>query len=257
MAIRKPVAHYPEAGIGNTNQPLEDFDTLDIGGSLGALVEDANANLIGGSTAAIAGASTNDSIAIGTGAVIPGDFANRNIAIGSNATVIDGANGAIAIGENASVDGSFDAIALGTDATVGALVAGAIAIGSGAVADHVRGFEISNHIKTGFGQTIDATPLVIYDDAMSPNEVMAFNIQAMGKETVTMDVIASHIRGAIKRDGASTIVGVNDTVTVNEAGAAGWTIVAVATGNNLQVIVTGEAAHNIDWRCNVTYEKLS
>lgn len=237
--------------------------------------EDANGNITISSTATVPGASADNNIAIGTGTTVSGTGADDNIvignganitgnftaislAIGGNASVLNGANGSIAIGENASVDGVFDAIAIGTDATVTANAQG-IAIGEGAVADHIRALEISNHIKTAFVQTTDATPTVLFSKTLFASTCSNFRVQAMGYDQVANEVTSVEIRGAIKRGaaGGAAIVGSTDTFTTEDAGASPWSIVVQATGNDLEVEVTGEAAHTIDWRCRVDFEIIS
>jgi hypothetical protein len=228
-------------------------------GSGGGLVaEDANANLTAGSAASVVGAGSTDNIAIGKNALIDTNFTNESIAVGTNASILNAADGAIAIGENASVDGGFDAIAIGTDALVDGVAQG-IAIGEGALADHNRALEIKDHFKTAFVATTDATPTVLHSVAIFGGAALAFDIQVIGMDQVANDVIATHIRGAIRRVGAGAagIVGANDVVTVTDAGAAGWSITATASGNDLVVTVTGEAAHLIDWKMMMSSERLN
>jgi len=100
-------------------------------------------------------------------------------------------------------------------------------------------------------QTTDATQTTIGSLSVALGTSLSFTIRGHGREDATGDTFGSKILGVIRNQGGTTqLVGALDIVEFNDAGAATWDITAVAnTGTDaLDIKVTGEALHTIDWK---------
>lgn len=206
------------------------------------------------------------SVAIGDTAVA---VATNGVAIGHDTDAGDAAGdtSAIAIG-NAAQSTAVATIAIGSTATASA--DNAVAIGDQAEAANIGEFSFSagqnDHKASHFvchGQTTDATQTNINPDGsvfnrmiLPADTVWAFEIWVACREDATEDAKVWRLAGAIKRDSASatTIIGtVAKDVIAQESGASAWDVAVTADNTNeaLQVAVTGEAAHTIDWSAKV------
>ena len=200
-----------------------------------------------------------DGIAIGRYAESGGTSA---IAIGGATTYSTGpeatGNYSIAIGRNTLASG-VESIAMGHNSE--STNVGQISQASGDV----------NHQSIKFicnGQTTDATATNINPDGGTTNRMIIpastawrFRVEAIVRENATGDVQATSFNGAIKRDGANNtaLVGsVTESDTVEDAGATSWVwaITANDTDEALQIQVTGEAAHTLDWTAVVRMSEV-
>lgn len=91
--------------------------------------------------------------------------------------------------------------------------------------------------------------------AVPPGAVLTFTVHAHGFEPATGDVHSEVIHGTIKNvAGTTSIVGTNTVAhTSSDAGAATWTVAAVAddTVDALEVDVTGEAGKTVEWTVRI------
>ena len=100
-------------------------------------------------------------------------------------------------------------------------------------------------------QTTDATQTTIGSLSVASGTSLSFTIRGHGREDATGDTFGSKILGVIRNQGGVTaLVGALDIVEFNDAGAATWDITAEANDGTdaLDIKVTGEAAHTIDWK---------
>ena len=105
-------------------------------------------------------------------------------------------------------------------------------------------------------QTTDVTTTDLATIAVASGENMTFVCQAFGNQSATGDSYHVVIHGAIKNVGGTTaLVGATVIDVFNDAGAATWSISAVAddTADTLDIRVTGENAKTIDWKSRVDY----
>lgn len=108
------------------------------------------------------------------------------------------------------------------------------------------------------GQTTDATPLILSPTGDGLNHILMANIQVaqfevrvVATDQATADSFSQVFRGAVKLGG---LVGSVTSVERHEdAGATTWAVSITYNGtdNALQIQVTGEAAHNIQWVASV------
>ena len=99
--------------------------------------------------------------------------------------------------------------------------------------------------------TTDSTQTTIGSISVASGVSTSFELVGIGREDATGDTLRARIEGAIERTGATTaLVGANATVETDTAGATLWSIVAEANDGTdaLDIKVTGEAAHTIDWK---------
>lgn len=208
------------------------------------------------------------SLAIGKDAAASG---GSSIAIGRNSEATSG--NSMAIGDSCKNIGNTASIAIGTSATiVEASGTSQLAIGNGATSGGVlciaignaQGLvptgraclSIANAIFSNRASTTDATPTEGISIPVLQDTAMNFTIMAVGMEDPAGDTHTATIRGAIKNVGGTvTLVGTPDEIVFEDVGAATWSVAATAddTGDALSVEVTGEAAHNIEWKIRVDW----
>ena len=124
---------------------------------------------------------------------------------------------------------------------------------SGSILMRSAGTQISK-TKGGGVQTTDATTTNVVTDGVASGSTVMFRVMVVAGEDATGDSRADHIVGAARNQGGTTaIVGTNVTDSTSDAGASGWTVAVVAndTTDEIEVQVTGEAAHTIDWRAKL------
>ncbi len=212
--------------------------------------EDARTNLLIGSAQTIdPSGSTNRNIVIGPNAILdPGASADDNVIIGEAARAINNPDGSISIGNNPLVDNTNNAVAL--HGTVSDCNEG-IAIGNGTSVDHDQGLHIGDTLKTYTVSTTDATPTLLASFQMLDGTI-AYDIEVVGFEAATGDTFVEHIRGAMTRQsGVASILGADDVVRQENAGATTWTVTTGFAVTTFQLEVTGQAAHNIEWRATL------
>ena len=110
----------------------------------------------------------------------------------------------------------------------------------------------SNVITT---QTTDATQTTIGSISVTEDTSTSFKIRGHGRENATGDTLSTVIQGCIRNEGGTTaLVGALDAVVFEDAGATAWDITAEANDGTdaLDIKVTGEAAHTIDWKLTTT-----
>ena len=97
--------------------------------------------------------------------------------------------------------------------------------------------------------------------AVPSNGVIAFRAVIVGVESATGDVFAEEITGAIKNlaDTTTIVDSINKISLAKDAGAATWVATATADDANdeLDITVTGEALHTINWTCNIYFTKIT
>jgi len=137
-----------------------------------------------------------------------------------------------------------------TDVTITSGAEGDVLIHNGtAFVDSPR-----SKIFEGGVQTTTAAQTVAKAISVASGIVQTFTVTAHGNESATGDTFAVNIDGCIKNIGGTTaLVGALQTTVFNDAGAAAWDIVVVAndTSDELEVKVTGESVHTIDWDVRV------
>ncbi len=105
-------------------------------------------------------------------------------------------------------------------------------------------------------QTTDGTQTVIGSLNLVDDQSIFATILAIGRENATGDTIAVEIKIALNMEGTTVaLVGEPIRTIINQAGSTSWDVDAVAddTGDQLDIRVTGEAAHTIDWKV-ICYE---
>lgn len=101
--------------------------------------------------------------------------------------------------------------------------------------------------------TTDGTPTTVATIPLAvgaPITLMDFALEIRGTEAATGDCWIRLLRGSIKRVGAGAAVLVGATTAENrrDAGSSTWGATASASGNDLLIQVTGQAAKTIVWR---------
>jgi len=185
------------------------------------------------------------------------NFAAVGSASGTNSATIQGtASGenSLALGSGSTASGK-GAVALGTDGE--APNPGEFAFHSGEVGSK-RSEYVAQRVTT------NATPAALHVAAdtslhlvIPANTVWGFQALVVAREPATGDCGIYEIAGAIKRDGSNntSLVGSVTVRTIAEdAGASAWAATAVADDTNeaLQIQVTGEASHTINWVGHIT-----
>ncbi|KKN24764.1 hypothetical protein LCGC14_0891490, partial [marine sediment metagenome] len=109
-------------------------------------------------------------------------------------------------------------------------------------------------VTTFTTQTTDATQTTIVSISVTSGTSLYFTIKGHGRENATGDTKGSKIEGIIENTGGTTVlVGSLHIIDIDTAGAATWDITAEANDGTdaLDIKVTGEAAHTIDWKLRV------
>lgn len=110
-------------------------------------------------------------------------------------------------------------------------------------------------VRTGVVKTQDtpdATPVIVYRKVLQDDEIRHFVVTGTANEVATGDSYANQIRGLVEqRGGTAAIVGTPDEDVHEDAGAAAWALAVAVSGNEFQVTVTGEAAHNLNWNVRI------
>ena len=97
-------------------------------------------------------------------------------------------------------------------------------------------------------QTTDATVTTVYRQRIPDDSAAHFVISGRAHEVATGDSHGNRVKGLVENiAGTAAIVGTPSEDVHEDAGASAWAIAAAVSGNELQVTVTGEAAHTIDW----------
>lgn len=102
--------------------------------------------------------------------------------------------------------------------------------------------------------TINATPTITASVNIASGTSVLYKVSAVGREDATGDSIAVTINGGVKNQaGTTSLFGSQVKDVFDEAGSTAWdvTVAANDTSDTLQVTVTGEAAHTIDWNVHV------
>lgn len=210
-----------------------------------------------------ASADTSNSIAIGSGASVasPG---YGSVAVGMFA---DGdGDSSTAVGERAEATGT-EGVAIGYNTLASA--ANAVAIGPDAEATNIGQISFAtgsiDHQTHQFfchGQTTDGTSTIINPDGGTTNRMIIpasttwrFRVEVAAEATAQSDFLGLTQVGTIRRDGAGNtlLVGTVDELNRDDEGSGTWTVVVTAddTTEALQIEVTGEGAHTINWTAAV------
>jgi hypothetical protein len=120
----------------------------------------------------------------------------------------------------------------------------------------------SDFIYLQSGTTTDATQTTLSDSkAITSNTVLAFTCKITASEAATGDVWVHEIKGAVKNvSGTTSLVdGTTDELIAEDTGAANWevSIEANDTTDVLDIKVTGEASHTIDWTVVMIFSETS
>jgi hypothetical protein len=105
-------------------------------------------------------------------------------------------------------------------------------------------------------QTTDGTQTVIGSLDLVDDQSIFATLLAIGRENATGDTLCVEIKIGIRREGATTaLVGEPIRTIINQTGSSSWDVDAVAddTGEQLDIRVTGQASHTIDWKV-ISYE---
>lgn len=109
-------------------------------------------------------------------------------------------------------------------------------------------------VTTFTTQTTDATQTTIGSISVTNGTSLYFTVKGHGRENVTGDTKGSKIEGIISNtSGTTVLVGSLHIIDIDTAGATTWDITAEANDGTdaLDIKVTGEAAHTIDWKLRV------
>lgn len=223
-----------------------------------------SSNTASNSNSTIAGGSTNTST--GQGSFVGGGVGNN--ATGSNYPAIGGGSANTASGSYAYIgggltntaSGDYSTIPGGREATTRGLN-GAYAWSSGGLFGTVGANQFGRYLYKV--RTTDATVTTLAFDGGSPSSttvivlpnesVYSFHVLASATQQSNTVGAGWTVTGTIRRDanaGSTTLVGTPVVTTTGaDAGAATWTIAAVAntTRGSLEFTVTGEAAKTIRW----------
>ena len=128
----------------------------------------------------------------------------------------------------------------------------------------VEGFQklsdVSNAAHVQTVQTTDGllTP-VTGSKAIAVGSVQSFITRVTAIEGATDDVFVHEYKGAIKRTsgGVTSLVDtvINETIA-EDAGAATWSVTFTAGAGELDLGITGEAAHTIEWRIETVFSEI-
>lgn len=106
--------------------------------------------------------------------------------------------------------------------------------------------------------TTDATPTNMDlrpgagNMVLTTNSTWFFDALVIGKQDASTNAITVKLEGCILREaGNASIQGAVFKFVVHDASAGTWDIDAIASGNNLEIQVTGAAGTTIDWTANV------
>jgi hypothetical protein len=110
-------------------------------------------------------------------------------------------------------------------------------------------------------QTTTATQTDIGTLAVASNSLVHFTAMVSGVESATGDALVMKVEGAIKNVAGTTSVidSVTATRVAEDAGAATWdvTVEADDAADQLEIKVTGEASHTIEWSSRLIYNTNS
>jgi len=118
----------------------------------------------------------------------------------------------------------------------------------------------SNPFYTQQVQTLDATPTLVPISFPIPNNsVQSFVTRLTAIEGATGDTWSHEFRGAIKNLGGTTtmVESPTDETLAEDAGAALWSAAFTANANTLEINVTGEAAHTIEWKAETLFSGVT
>jgi hypothetical protein len=106
--------------------------------------------------------------------------------------------------------------------------------------------------------TTDATVTSLVSISSSSDHIYHVTANVVATETVDHDEAASYtIVGTFRNDGG-TLTQVGSTTTVHsEENTAGWNCTFDVSGVAIRVRVTGAAATNVNWRCNLALMQIS
>jgi hypothetical protein len=109
-------------------------------------------------------------------------------------------------------------------------------------------------------QTLDATPTVVPISFPIPtNSVQSFITRVTAIEAATGDTWSHEFRGAIKNLGGTTtmVESLTDETLAEDVGAAPWSAAFTANANTLEINVTGEALHTIEWKAETLFSGVT
>ena len=90
------------------------------------------------------------------------------------------------------------------------------------------------------------------DMVLPTNSTWFFDALVIGKQDASTNAITIKLEGCILREaGSAAIQGAVFKFVVHDASAGTWDVDAIASGNNLEIQVTGAAGTTIDWTAHV------
>ena len=128
-----------------------------------------------------------------------------------------------------------------------------------------EGFQKLNDVSGAIVQTVQTTGALLTpvtgSQAIALGSVQSFITRVTAIEAATDDVFVHEYKGAIKRTTAgvtSLVTSVIDETIAEDVGAAAWTVDFVAndTTDVLDIKVTGEAAHTIEWKVETVFSEV-
>ncbi|HEV2349960.1 MAG TPA: hypothetical protein VG028_08975 [Terriglobia bacterium] len=121
-----------------------------------------------------------------------------------------------------------------------------------------------NVFRTGPDNTTDATPTSLSSTTITLQDQYAYRIavQVVGRKFNSSDHAFFYQAALAYRQGGGAVVeggtlGVVTIAAIKSSGAGSWACTIVASGNNVNVQVTGQASTSIDWSVTVEYQQVS
>lgn len=116
-------------------------------------------------------------------------------------------------------------------------------------------------IKSYFGSTTDATPLVIYSHPVEVLSGVNISVSVVGLKSDATEMIRAIVNSGFRRQAAGNVTEVGaDTAIASDEDSAGTptvTLIANTSSQTVDVTLTGEAAKTIRWEVVVEYLHVS
>ena len=116
-----------------------------------------------------------------------------------------------------------------------------------AIGDLIYGPQLSDTV-----QTTDATANVLLIEVPIPDNQMGICSLHITGDHWEDNIVVDTLEG-FTRDGAAAVYSGQIREDRHDNGSAAWAYTVDASGTNLRVRVTGEAAHTINWSCVPTF----
>jgi hypothetical protein len=113
--------------------------------------------------------------------------------------------------------------------------------------------ETSRVEQTIIANTVNAVPLVIFTFTVPDETVWKFNIDIQARRASGLDRAAYERRVMVYREGGGAILGKLHTTFTDESDS-GYDLSWVVSGNDIQLVATGQSGQTLYWSGTVSYQ---